>query len=202
MTRDSYHHGDLRRALINATAGLIAEHGTSGFSLRKVARLAGVSPSAPSHHFGDSRGLVSALAAEGYQRLIDVFDATAADADDPYARLESSCRAYVTLAIEHPGHMAVMFRPDLVNDDDADIERLAPEALARFTSIVRSAIAERNSGADLESTTKIIWATCHGIANLYRPAGGTLDADPWLTQLVNNAARYVTSGDEARPLGR
>jgi AcrR family transcriptional regulator len=192
VTRDTYHHGDLRQALLETTADLIAAEGTSGFSLRKVARLAGVSPSAPAHHFRDSRGLISALAAEGYQALIDAFEATTAAVEEPYARLEACCRAYVTLAINNPGHMAVMFRPDLVDEDNVDIARLAPESLARFNAVVAAAIASLDADADLENATKTIWATCHGIANLYRPEGDTLDTDPWLKQLVNNAALYIT----------
>ena len=61
--RSRYHHGDLRAALIEAGAAILAERGIEGFSLRECARRAAVSPAAPAHHFGDSRGLLTAIAA-------------------------------------------------------------------------------------------------------------------------------------------
>ena len=65
----SYHHGDLRRSLIDATEALLDERGAEGFSLREVARRAGVSAAAPAHHFGDSAGLLTAVVTEAFDEL-------------------------------------------------------------------------------------------------------------------------------------
>ena len=70
-----YHHGALRAALIEAAEAVIAERGVDGFSLRETARRAGVSPAAPAHHFGDARGLLTALAAEAFRRFGDALAA-------------------------------------------------------------------------------------------------------------------------------
>ena len=65
-----YHHGDLRAALLEAGEAELAEHGVEGFSLRGVAKRAGVSHAAPAHHFRDANGLLTALAAEGFRRFV------------------------------------------------------------------------------------------------------------------------------------
>jgi AcrR family transcriptional regulator len=69
-TKDSYHHGDLRAALLAAGEAVLTETGVEGFSLRLVAKRVGVSHSAPAHHFGDAQGLLTALAAEGFRRFL------------------------------------------------------------------------------------------------------------------------------------
>ena len=68
--RRDYHHGDLRRALLDATEALLLESGLETFSLRECARRAGVSHGAPAHHFGDVRGLLTAFATVGFERLV------------------------------------------------------------------------------------------------------------------------------------
>lgn len=102
---DGYHHGDLRLALLDESAQMIDEVGPSSLSLRELARRAGVSHGAPAHHFGDRRGLLTALAAQGLRLLAaDVAAATAGGFDE-------AAVAYVRFAREHPGHYAVMHRP-------------------------------------------------------------------------------------------
>ena len=65
-SRDSYHHGDLKAAILAEAAALVADRGADGLSLRELARAAGVSHAAPAHHFTDRRGLFTALATEGF----------------------------------------------------------------------------------------------------------------------------------------
>ncbi len=71
MSRDSYHHGDLKAVILAQAADLVAQRGADGISLRELAREAGVSHAAPAHHFTDRRGLFTALAAEGWRLLAD-----------------------------------------------------------------------------------------------------------------------------------
>ncbi len=75
----AYHHGDLRRALLAAALEAIEESGPAALSLRDLARRAGVSHAAPAHHFGDKAGLLTALAAEGFDLLADSADRGRAD---------------------------------------------------------------------------------------------------------------------------
>src|SRR5688572_4310334 len=101
---DSYHHGDLRRALVEATEALLAEKGPEAFSLREVARRAGVSPAAPAHHFGDAGGLLAAVATAGFDGLAAALTAGEAKGGaDPRRRLREQGVAYVEFALGHPG---------------------------------------------------------------------------------------------------
>jgi AcrR family transcriptional regulator len=95
-----YHHGALRAALIEATEALLAERGAEGFSLREVARRAGVSPAAPSHHFGDAAGLLTAVASLGFEALAQALQAgQARGGSDPAPRCASQGVAYVAFAM-------------------------------------------------------------------------------------------------------
>ena len=78
MSRDTYHHGDLKAVILAEAATLVAERGADGISLRELARAAGVSHAAPAHHFTDRRGLFTALAAEGWRLLADALAGRAA----------------------------------------------------------------------------------------------------------------------------
>src|SRR3954469_5729443 len=110
-----YHHGDLRRALLATPLGAIAEHGPVAISLRELARRAGVSHAAPTHHFRDKTGLLTALAAEGWGLLADALEAVPGR---DFAELGVS---YVVFATDHPAHFAVMRAPGLVRGDDPDL---------------------------------------------------------------------------------
>ena len=102
-----YHHGNLRRALLDAALDTISTDGVAALNLRDLARRCGVSHAAPTHHFGDRRGLLTAIATEGYDGLAA---ATAATWDETGSFLEVGV-AYVRYAVAHPGHFPVMFRP-------------------------------------------------------------------------------------------
>jgi AcrR family transcriptional regulator len=210
MPRGTYHHGDLRRALIDATTNLIEQVGTSGFSLRKVAREADVSPAAPSHHFGDSRGLLTAVAIEGFQKLVENFEAIDSAAE-PYDRLLAHARTYVDLSLRYPGHRAVMFRDDLIDKSDPAYLAIAPRAFELISAAVADVMAEaeaeagRSGGAadrcgtvDSDCATRTVWATCHGIADLYGSRVASLGDDPELSQLVDHATAIVYFGITGR----
>src|SRR5215472_6287822 len=110
----AYHHGDLPTALLAAVESAVADHGVSGLSLRDVARRAGVSHSAPAHHFGSKAGLLTAFATQGYLWLSETVlaELAAMRPADPAAELATAGRGYVRFAIAHPAHFEVMFRPD------------------------------------------------------------------------------------------
>jgi AcrR family transcriptional regulator len=95
---DTYHHGALREALVEAAEALIREQGLEAFTLRECARRAGVSHAAPAHHFGDARGLLTACAAAGMERLADTIDGyvSLAPADDAAAARPTSTSRWPT----------------------------------------------------------------------------------------------------------
>lgn len=166
---DTYHHGDLRRTLLDLAASRVAAAGPAALSLRELAAEAGVSHAAPRHHFGSKEGLLTALATEGYQRLSDVL-AAIRDAGESF---EATGVGYVAFCSEHPGHVAVMFDPDLVLTDDPDLQR----AQRRAFSALELGVDSLDDGADREDRAAAIlagWSLMHGLVVLHR--SGALEA--------------------------
>src|ERR1700756_3450685 len=111
--RDSYHHGDLKRALTSAALSLVAEKGPKGFTLTEAARRAGVSAAAPYRHFADKAELLAAVAEQGFGDLHADLVAAVDVASDPRARVIELGRAYVRWAVAHPDHYQVMFGAEI-----------------------------------------------------------------------------------------
>jgi len=163
-----YHHGDLRDTLIKAADALLAERGLEGFTLRETARRAGVSPAAPSHHFGGTAGLLTEIAALGYQELADRLTlagetGTAAD------RLKAQGVAYVRFAVDFPGRFHLMFRHDLLLRDQPSLEQAtgrAWDALEKTVLAIRGQSEDAKLDAEGEAMLIGIWSTAHGFAHL------------------------------------
>lgn len=115
--RATYHHGDLRAALIRAADEIIAEAGIESFSLRATAQQAGVSPGAPAHHFGSVKGLVTEVALLAFERL-DRYLQEIPHSDDVVLEVRALSRAFIQFALDNPGHFRLMFRNELVNRSD------------------------------------------------------------------------------------
>ena len=114
MAKQTYHHGDLRRAVLRAADEAITEHGVAALSMRDLARRAGVSHAAPTHHFGDKAGLLTAFATEGFEQLAKAL-ATSRLASNSFLELGVT---YVRFAVTRRAMFEVMFRPDLYHPDD------------------------------------------------------------------------------------
>ncbi|HUF32947.1 MAG TPA: TetR/AcrR family transcriptional regulator [Acidimicrobiales bacterium] len=159
-TERSYHHGDLRRALLDAALEVVGEVGPAGLRLREVARRAGVSHAAPAHHFGDLAGLLTALAAEGHRKLADAL----ADVMASTGSFLEVGVAYVGFATSHPAHFQVMFRPDLVHASDPELKAaLAAEAALLYPPAADVA-GEGQRGVDAAVAA---WSLVHGLATLW-----------------------------------
>jgi AcrR family transcriptional regulator len=173
MTR-TYHHGDLRRALLSAAVAVIAESGPAALSLRDLARRAGVSHAAPAHHFGDKPGLLTALAAEGYDLLADALEAAARTG----LFLEVGV-AYVRFAVEHRAHFEVMYRPELYRGDDPVLRAAVQRTNAALYGGVEALPSER-AGADVQIAGVAAWSLVHGFATLWlnRALPPALGEDP------------------------
>lgn len=172
---DRYHHGDLPNALRRAAVDVIDERGLGGFSLREVARRAGVSHTAPAHHFGDVRGLLTSVAAEGFGALEWVTSAAAARHDDPVEQLRAVGEAYVALARSNAGHCAVMFRTDLVDTDDAHLQLCGMGAYAVIEGVVARLLESLQSTVELDHATWMCWSTMQGLVQL-EPKFQAIDA--------------------------
>jgi AcrR family transcriptional regulator len=155
---DRYHHGDLRRALIDAAVEAVGETGPSALSLRAVAKRAGVSHAAPAHHFGDKAGLLTAVAAEGFDRFADALDA----AWDATGDFKAVGAAYVRFAIDNRAHFEIMFRPELIHEDDPDLHR----AEARSRAALHRGAGAVEPDADYNPAALAAWSFVHGFAGL------------------------------------
>lgn len=198
VTGDRYHHGNLPTALRRAAVEVIDERGLGAFSLREVARRAGVSHTAPAHHFGDVRGLLTSVAAEGFDAL---YAATAAARDgvaDPVERLTSIGAAYVHLARSNHAHCEVMFRTDVVDPDDERLVEAGMRAYAVLEDTVRELIEGEGLTVDLDEATWFCWSTMQGLVTL----GPKLEAiaahkgwsDPSIDHLVRSFTELIVAG--------
>ena len=163
---DHYHHGDLPNALRRAAVEVIEERGLGGFSLREVARRAGVSHTAPAHHFGDVRGLLTSLAQEGFEALYTATSNAKAPFDDPVDQLTAIGQAYVELARTHHAHCEVMFREDLVDADQPDLQLCGLHAYGVLEDTVRTLIETEQLGVDLDVATWLCWSSMQGLVAL------------------------------------
>jgi AcrR family transcriptional regulator len=166
-TGRSYHHGDLRTALLEAAESVIAERGIDGFSLRETARRAGVSPAAPAHHFGDTRGLLTALATEAFRRFGDALEAADAG-EDREARIRSQGRAYVQFALAEPAKFDLMWRYALTDREDPDYRAASSRAFTILDRLIRGEAAAASPDQDDISVAPSIacWSIVHGFARL------------------------------------
>ena len=170
MSRDTYHHGDLKAVILAKAATLVAERGADGISLRELAREAGVSHAAPAHHFTDRRGLFTALAAEGWRMLADALAAARPDFVD-------AALAYVRFALARPGHYAVMFDRSLVNPENRELKAAQDAAGAELAHGVRTLKGPR-AKADPASAALAAWSLVHGYAMLRLNEAIDTDDDP------------------------
>lgn len=198
----NYHHGDLPAALRAATAGLVAERGPTGFSLREVARRAGVSHAAPAHHFGDTRGLLTAVATEGFEELNRAFESALEGVDDPIARLNACGKAYVSTAVEHPGHFGVMCVSELVDSGDAALVTASVGAYEHLLGVLSEIRDALNPDLDVEAAATMTWSAVHGLAVLSSSLGDVADKTHTKTaplhELIDQFTSMLISGFAAR----
>jgi AcrR family transcriptional regulator len=173
VSKDSYHHGDLKAVILGQAATLVAERGADGISLRELARAAGVSHAAPAHHFTDRRGLFTALAAEGYRLL------TAA-LTDARPRFIDAARAYVRFAIDHPGHYEVMFDKSLYDAADPELVAASAAAGAELNRGVGT-LADDHARADPDGAALAAWSLVHGFSLLWLNDAIDTTGDPIAT---------------------
>jgi AcrR family transcriptional regulator len=193
---------DLPAALRAATAELVAERGPTGFSLREVARRAGVSHAAPAHHFRDARGLLTSVAAEGFTALCNNFDDAVEGLDDPVDRLTAMGKAYVRTAVENRGHFGVMCNDELVDHDDPTFATVSTGAYERLLAVIREIRDAYNPHLDVDAAATMTFSTIHGLAtlvpNLADIATKTHTDTAPLDELIEKFADFMMNGYAAR----
>ncbi len=167
--KGTYHHGNLRRALLDAALGLIEKEGAAALSLRAVARRAGVSTAAPYRHFSSRKALLAAVAEEGFQQLgEELRRVIAAYGDNPARCLGESGVAYVLFAAAYPSRYNVMLSSELADRSahpsleaaEEDTRRLLLGAVRDYQE------AGWMSARDPDELVLSAWASVHGLASL------------------------------------
>ena len=154
---DAYHHGDLRAACITAGLRLVAEGGPDALTIRGVARSAGVSHTAPLHHFRDRDELLAAVAEVGFERLVaETLEAAAADEADPIERIRRYGLVYIRGAIGAPGLYRLMFG-----------EAACETGFGAYELLLRLVAESGLAVGDPEPIALVLWAQVHGLAGLY-----------------------------------
>ena len=199
-SKSTYHHGSLRAALIGAGLTIVERTGVEALSLRAVAREAAVSHSAPYHHFATKSELLAAVAAAGFDRMVETIDQVAGQMA-PTCQLDG-LRAvgtgYLQFALTHPGVFRLMFRPELTRPADHPV-LLEAEARAfgkLLATIVACQAAGELPGADPRPLAAACWSTVHGLAVLH--VEQVLSETPLGAMPIADLARYaveaVTAG--------
>ena len=171
-----YHHGDLRRALMDLSVDVIRKQGVEALNLRALATRLEVSSGAPYQHFANRADLLAAIAQEGFERLQQDMaasrDAAPAGAG---ARLQALGLAYVQFAGRHPGHFRVMFLADAHGAKSQALSAASRQAFDMLWQAVEA--CQREGVAPKEETpllTLTAWSLVHGLASLW--ADGALPA--------------------------
>jgi AcrR family transcriptional regulator len=187
----SYHHGDLRDALVRAGRTILEKHGLAGLSLRRVARAAGVSPAAPYHHFVDKQALLDAVATQGFDALTFAMETRMAKATNPDARLDASGVGYVVFAVENPALFRVMFG---AREQELSKNASLIKAGERAYQVLQAAAAEVSPDGKASPLVCLrLWALVHGIAKLILE-GGLKPANYGLTSVEALTLRLLRSG--------
>lgn len=168
--RRGYHHGNLRRALIEATIRLIEARGMEGVSVREVARIAGVSPSAPFSHFPNRVALLTAVAEEAMDRLIGEIERAEQDAEsgDPIQRFRAIGVGFLRWAVANPTHFQVISDRNAINFEGSSLRRRNDEIRARMSALMGEAATSRllrpgDPGHHLIASRALVY----GLARMY-----------------------------------
>ena len=207
-----YHHGDLRRAIVAAALEILSETQSHVFSLRELARRAGVSHNAPYKHFAEKRDLLAAVSAGGFEVLTKRMNVEAAKASQPRAQLFAVLRAYIRYGVENPALYRLMFGGYLSGPDDGRpaIERAAAEtARALLAGLIRDGALGKAIPDTPRNERKIAgailacWSLVHGLTQLI--ADGLVGPDKKSDELCETLLQGMLDGLTAKcptlPLG-
>lgn len=163
-----YHHGDLRRALIDTALAMVREEGTWKFTLREVARRAGVSHAAPYNHFADKSALLAEVAALGFQALRREMEEAARRPRSSRQALIGIAVAYVRFGVEHPGHYRLMFGPELAEKEGYPVLQQASDATfaALTATLERGQAAHDVRPGSVRDQALAAWSLVHGLTTL------------------------------------
>ena len=169
MATTSYHHGDLKNALIKAGVKILTKEGVSGLSLRKVAKQAGVSHAAPYSHFADKQALIAAISTEGFKQLYEqIASVLEANSQKPSTLLLETARTYIQFAMKEPDRFKLMFSS--VIEKEKDYPEFVETSYENFQQLVSVVETCQQAGllkpgpSDLMAVS--VWSSVHGMIML------------------------------------
>ncbi|MDT4742081.1 WHG domain-containing protein [Bradyrhizobium sp. WYCCWR 12699] len=202
-----YHHGALRDALLQAAERVLERDGLAGLTLRAVAREAGVSHAAPTHHFGDLTGLLSELAAVGFRQFNAAMASSSDAASTPLERALARPKAYVAYAQAHPGMYGIMFRTERLDYSRPSLHEAAEASFAGLANAIGAMRQEQisedaltlNQGAAIARA----WSMVHGFTTLLLDGRlkDILERLPEGTTAERLLEAMLTAPIAAKPLG-
>ena len=193
----AYHHGDLRRALVAAGRATLERDGLDKLSLRGAARAAGVSQSAPYHHFADKTALLSAIAADGFRDFGAAMQTRMGAGATPRDRLIGAGVAYVRFAHDNPALFRLMFSAHGWSEDE---ERAAAgdAAYRAFENAMRASMQARGDTENADIRCLAAWSQVHGLAKLVVELGVT-PVEYGCGTLEELAEKVLTSASATEP---
>jgi AcrR family transcriptional regulator len=195
--RRPYHHGNLRRALLDEALVTIRAEGVNALTLREIGARLGVSRTALYRHFADKRALLTAVATEGFRTLRQQLVTAWEEGGRGHAAFQSMGVAYVRFAVANPSHYSVMFGGFV--DPKVHKPELAAEAGGAFQALVDAlATLQRDAvvrGDDTVLMAKFVWAVVHGVATL--GIDGQLPEPGGVEELMRYALERLRTGIEA-----
>jgi AcrR family transcriptional regulator len=190
-----YHHGNLKKTLLDAAVKIVGKVGPRAFTLREVARQAKVSHNAPYRHFHDKEELLAAVAAEGFERLAESMIEAAAPAGDALNALMLSGRGYVQFALRWPEHFSVMF------DQQEGFQAYPNYAVSgrrAFQVLLDRITAAQQAGrlpaGDANTLALTAWSMVHGIAKLAISGLLPFDSEETVLEFTAVATRALGEG--------
>lgn len=192
--RRSYHHGNLREALVDAALDLIAEKGPAGFTFAEAARQAGVSPAAPYRHFRDRDALMADVAKRGFERFERQL-ATAWDDGRPDLRLafERVGKAYLAFARDEPAYFSAMFESGLSISEHRELQDAGDRAFAVLRGACEALVAAMPAAKRPPAMMMAlhVWSLSHGIASLFARGDVARRALPMAPEELLEAATLI-----------
>jgi AcrR family transcriptional regulator len=195
--RRAYHHGNLRRALLDEALATIRTEGVNGVTLREIGARLGVSRTALYRHFADKRALLAAVATEGFRALREQLVSAWEEGGGGRAAFQAMGTAYIGFAVANPSHYRVMFGSFL--EAEAGDSALAAEAEGAFQALVDALTALQHEAIVRDDDTMLIarfvWSVVHGVAML--AIDGQLREPGGIEELMPYALERLRTGIEA-----
>lgn len=195
VKKAAYHHGDLRRALLDEAVRTIRDDGAAALTLRAVGARLGVSRTALYRHFADKSALLNAVSEDGFRRLAEALERAWSGAGGGVRGFEEQGRAYVQFALDNPSHYRVMFGVWSSRDEDTALRAAGARAFQvlvdALTALQRDGLVRRNEAPG--QVALYVWAAVHGVAML--AIDGRLPGGPGgVRDVIEYAVRRIGSG--------